>query len=242
MATRTTIDFARLGVLAACVAIGVLAWEVQVLWPLKLLAVLGHETGHAAASLLAGGSVNEISIRPNESGQCLSMIPQGFLGRVLVSSGGYVGGAVIAALLLLLTFRWSAGRLMLGLASGWLVVTALLWAGDLFTFAFCAVMALAFGVGARKLPLAAVSAINLFMATFTALYAVLDLKDDLWNRAVRAQSDAQILADATGIPAVLWALVWTALSVVVVALGAWLAVRRPEAPRGTVSRAAASGG
>ena len=42
-----------------------------------------------------------------------------------------------------------------------------------------------------------------------ALYAVMDLKDDLWNSAVRSQSDAQLLADLTIVPAVVWAALWT---------------------------------
>jgi Peptidase M50B-like len=224
---QTRIDGGRVLLLVAFVALGVVGWEVSALWPLKLLAVLGHETGHALASMLVGGEVNQITVAPNEGGSCLSMIPQGFFARVVVSSGGYVGGAIIAALLLLLTFRWNFGRPMLAATSVWLVLIGLFYGRDLFTFVFCGVMAVAFGLAARFLPLGVVSAINLFMATFTALYAVMDLKDDLWNSAVRAQSDAQILADATHIPAIFSAFIWTLMSVAVVGVGAWYAVRRP---------------
>lgn len=230
---ETRIDGGRLLLLIAFVALGVAGWEVSALWPLKLLAVLGHETGHAVASWLVGGSVNQISVAPNQSGSCLSMIPVGFFARVVVSSGGYVGASVISALLLLLTFRWDFGRRMMVAACVWLVFLGLFYGhGDLFTFLFCAVMAAAFGVGARFLPAGGVGAVNLFMATFTALYAVMDLKDDLWNGAVRAQSDAQILADATGIPAIFSAAIWTLVSLAVVGVGAYHAVqRKAPAPR-----------
>jgi Peptidase M50B-like len=223
---ETRIDGGRVLLLVAFVALGVLGWEVSALWPLKLLAVLGHETGHALAALLVGGEVNQITVAPNQGGSCLSMIPDGFFARILVSSGGYVGAAIISALLLLLTFRWNLGRKMLAATSVWLVLLGLLYGRDLFTFAFCGVMAAVFAVAARYFPPGVVSAINLFMATFTALYAVMDLKDDLWNGAVRAQSDAQILADATHIPAIFSAFIWTLMSVIVVGVGAWYAVQR----------------
>lgn len=224
---ESRIDGGRALLLGAFVALGVLGWEVSALWPLKLLAVLGHETGHAIAAKLVGGEVNQITVAPNQGGSCLSMIPDGFFGRVMVSSGGYVGAAIISALLLLLTFRWNLGRKMLAATSVWLVLIGLLYGRDLFTFIFCGVMAAVCGLAARFFPLGVVSAFNLFMATFTALYAVMDLKDDLWNGAVRAQSDAQILADATHIPAIFSAFIWTLMSVAVVGVGAWYAVRRP---------------
>ena len=212
--------------LAACIALSIAAWELPFLTPLKLLAVMGHETGHAMASLLVGGSVNEVSIASNESGHCLSRTPTGFFAKVLVFSGGYVGAAIAGALLLILTFRFNLGRVMLALACVWLASMALFYGRDLFTLGFCLGMAALFGLGAKFLPKAAVTGLNLFIATFTTMYAVLDLKDDLWNSAVRAQSDAQLLADITPVPALVWATIWTALSLLIVGFGAMLSLRR----------------
>lgn len=220
------IDVKRLVALIACVVLGVAAWELPFLTPLKLLAVAGHETGHALASLFVGGRVNQIHIASDQSGDCLSMIPDGYFARIIVSSGGYVGGAIIGALLLLLTFRFNWGKAMLGVASAWLAIIGLLYGRDPFTFAFCVGGAVLFGLGARFLPRDVAASVNLFLASFTALYAVMDLKDDLWNSAVRSQSDAAILAGSSGIPAVVWAFLWTVLSLAIVGLGAWLALKR----------------
>jgi hypothetical protein len=224
-------DTKRLVALIACVVLGVAAWELPFLTPLKLLAVAGHETGHAIATLLVGGSVNRIHIATDQSGDCLSMIPDGYFARILVSSGGYVGGAIIGALLLLLTFRFNLGRLMLALAAVWLLVIGLYAGRDAFTFGFCIGMAVLFGLGARYLPKDVAAAVNLFIASFTALYAVMDLKDDLWNSAVRSQSDAAILARTSGIPAVVWAFVWTLSSLAIVGAGIYLALKKkPTGP------------
>jgi hypothetical protein len=222
---RTTLHFGRAALFVGIIAVSAFFWDSPVLLPFKLLAVAGHETGHALAALLVGGTVDRISVSPNEAGQCLSRIPDGFFGRVVVSSAGYVGSALISALLLLLTFRFNARRAMLGAACVWLTLMGIFYARDGFTLAFCLVMALLFGLGAKWLPAGAVGAVNLFLASFTSLYALLDLKDDLWNPAVRAQSDAAILASSTFVPAVVWAALWTLMSVALLALGAWYALR-----------------
>jgi len=230
MEKRTrTLHAGRAVAFLAIVAVSGFFWNSPLLLPFKLLAVMGHETGHALASLLVGGTVQRVSISPNEAGQCLSMVPQSFIGKVLVSSGGYVGSALISAMLLLLTFRFNARRFMLGAACGWLFLMGLLYARDAFTLAFCLVMAVLFGLGAKWLKPGAVAAVNLFIASFNSLYTLLDLKDDLWNPAVRAQSDAAILASSTFVPAIVWAALWTVVSVALLGLGAWYAMHgKPE--------------
>ena len=197
-----------------------------VFWPLKLLAVMGHETGHAFAALLAGGTVSRVTIGGNESGECLSAIPDSFFARVLVYSAGYVGAALISVVLLLLTFRFDLRRFILGAACVWLLAMGLFYARDPFTLAFCGGMAAAFGLGARLLPASVVGGVNLFIASFTSLYAAMDLRDDLWNGAVRVHSDAQLLANITVVPAIVWAALWTVLSVGLLAVGIFLAMRR----------------
>ena len=126
--------------------------------------------------------------------------------------------------LLLATFRFRLGRAVMGAASVWLAVMGFFYAGDPFTLAFCLGMALAMGLGARFLPTGLVDALNLFLAAFTALYVVFDLRDDLWNSAVRAQSDAAILASETWVPSIVWAALWTLLSLALLGVSAYWAL------------------
>lgn len=220
--------------LATC-GVGVFFWESPWLLPFKLLAVMGHEmgheTGHALATLLVGGSVERVTLSLNESGACLSRTPDSFFAQVIVYSAGYVGSALISVALLIATFRFNARRVMLTLAAVWLAVMGVFSARDGFTIVFAFVMAVAFAVGSRVLPDSVVGAVNGFIASFTALYAAMDLKDDLWNSAVRAQSDAALLASITWVPAIIWAALWTVLSVAVLLTGAWYALR--DEPRAT---------
>jgi hypothetical protein len=223
------LDGGKLLLLFGFLALGLIGWDWPVLWPFKLLAVMGHETGHALASLLAGGTVSRVSIAGNESGECLSSIPTSFFARTLVYSAGYVGSAILSVVLLMLTFRFDLRRLVLGAACLWLALMGLVYARDAFTLSFCFGMSIAFGLGARILPPQVVGIINLFIASFTALYAAIDLKDDLWNGAVRVHSDAQLLADITPIPALVWATLWTGVSTAVLGLGAYVAMRKRAA-------------
>ncbi len=232
---KTELHVGRLALLVGLCALGVWGWDWAVLTPFKLLAVLGHETGHAAASWLVGGTVQHVTVRPGESGECLSMIPDSFFARVLLSSGGYVGAAVIAAVLLFATFRLGLMRSMLGLACAWLLFMGLFFGRDLFTVGFSVGMAALFAAGAKWLPTAAVGTLNLFIASFQVVYSAYDLKSDLWDSTVRSRSDAAILAANTGIPAILWAGLWTVLSVSVLAVGVYFALKAPSAGRVTPS-------
>jgi len=232
MATSTPsrFDFGRGALLVGLMVLGVVGWNWAPLLPFKLLAVMGHETGHAIASLLMGGKVSQVTIQPTEAGECLSAVPNSFLSQVCVYSAGYVGASLISALLLVLTFRFKLRRAMLGAACAWLVVMGVFYARDAFTLTFCAVMALGFGLAARFLPPAGADVLNLFIAAFTSLYAAMDLKDDLWDGAVRAHSDAQLLANITVVPAVVWAGLWTLISLAILLVGAWFALQRKATP------------
>lgn len=217
--------------LLLCLALGVFFWDSPVLWPVKLLVVMVHETGHAVGTLVVGGSVDQVVLGSDESGACLSMLPRSVLGKIVVYSAGYVGSSLAGALMLLATLRWRWRRSVLGLFCVWMVVMGALYAGNLFTFAFCAGTAVLFGLAARLLPDRGVEALNLFLAAFISLYAVFDLRSDLWNSSVRDRSDAALLADQTLIPALVWAALWTALSLGVLALALKVALKEPPRVR-----------
>ncbi|HZI11585.1 MAG TPA: M50 family metallopeptidase [Myxococcus sp.] len=231
-ASGAQLDWGRLAILALMLGVGWYFWYSPFFWPLKVLVVMMHESGHALATLLVGGSVDKIHLAADQSGSCLSRLPPGFLAKVAVYSGGYLGSAVAGAGLLLATFRFRLRRWVLGAACVWLAVMGLVYAGDLFTLLFCLGMALAMGLGAKFLPDGAVDFVNLFIAAFTALYAVFDLRDDLWNPAVRSRSDAALLADITWVPAVAWAGLWTLLAVGLLAVAAYWSMHAK--PRGGV--------
>jgi hypothetical protein len=220
-------------------------WDMPWLAPLRLLVVLVHETGHALATLAFGGRVERVVIGTDESGQCLSALPPGWLAQVAVYSAGYVGSAVSGALQLILAFRFRLHRAVLLAMGIWVTGMGLIYAGNGFTLAFC------LGAGAVLLalswllPPAAVRAVVMVLAVFTGLYALFDLRDDLWRSSVRASSDAALLAAQTHVPALVWAALWSLLSVAVLVVAALISLRRSAPPQSealeTIRSLAASG-
>lgn len=230
---QSRLDMGKLLLLAALVAVGLLFWDSPILTPVKLLVVMGHESGHALATLLAGGHVQRVVLAVDQSGACLSALPPGAWPTILVYSAGYLGAAIAGAVLLVLAFRFRLARGVLALYAVWLASMAVLVAGSSFTVVFCLGMATVLAAAARWLPLLGVRLVVLFLAAFTGLYALFDLRDDLWNSTVRAQSDAALLAAHTPVPAFLWAVVWSLLSIAILGWGAVMSLRsRPGARSG----------
>jgi hypothetical protein len=237
----STLNLRRLAILVVCLAVGLLLWDSPVLWPLKVLVVMIHESGHAVASLLVGGAVDRISVSGNEAGQCLSRLPDSALGAIVVYSAGYVGSALVGGVLLLSTYRYRVRRWMLGAAAAWLMVMAFLYGRDAFTVVFCVGTAAALAAGAKWLPSELVDVVNLFLAAFCSLYAVFDLRSDLWDGATRAHSDAALLAQLTYVPAIVWAALWTFSSLAILGVFLWRALQAPKLPARPLAVARARG-
>lgn len=229
-------DLKKLLAVAAAVALGVFFWHSQALYPLKLLTVLIHESGHALAAKAVGGTVDSLSINSLEGGVCLTRIPQTFTARVVTYSSGYLGSALAGALILLSILRWGAGRLVLGLLSAGLLVVTVLWARTLFTVLVALGFAAALGLAARYLPREPAQLLALFVGTFVSLYALFDFKDDLLSgSARRAGTDASMLADITPIPAIVWAGLWTLVGLGTLGGALWLGARGKRGPAPAVS-------
>src|SRR5262249_2711610 len=150
----------------------------------------------------------------DESGQCLSSLPPGWLPQIAVYSAGYVGSALAGALQLVLAFRFRLHRAVLYAMGAWVTAMGLIYAGNGFTRRCCAVLGAVLLLGARFLPQGGAKALVTVIAVFPGLYALFDLRDDLW-RPGGGVSDAALLAAQTHVPAVVWSLLWSAVSVAV---------------------------
>ncbi|HWE24637.1 MAG TPA: M50 family metallopeptidase [Myxococcales bacterium] len=216
--TGRQLDTTLLVTLAASFVAGLLLWNTWVLWPFRLLVVLMHESGHAAATLLVGGSVDRIQIAANEGGFTLSRLEPSLWRQIVVSSAGYVGSTVSGCVLLWIAARSRSARWPLFALAAWTSAVALLWVRDAFTLLFVAGCAVALVLIARAGPVLLRRGLLVFLATFSVSYALYDIKDDLLHFTSRGPSDAEALAHATFIPAVVWGIGWGAVSLALVAL------------------------
>jgi hypothetical protein len=212
------LDGKLLFALAASAVIGVLFWNTWPLYPFKLLVVLMHESSHALATLVVGGSVDLIRISPDQGGVTYSRFVPGLLNQVVVSSAGYVGSAVSGCVLLWTAARSKEGRWPLIALVVWCALVTVLWVRDGFTFVFVGCCGFVLALIARLGPALLRRSMLVFLASFSCCYALYDIRDDLLHFTSSGASDADALAKATSIPAIVWGVGWGLLSIVLVAL------------------------
>lgn len=194
-----------------------LLWWSPVIYPVKLFVVLLHEVGHAAAAVATGGGVERIVVTPDQGGVCYC--PGG--NAFLTLSAGYLGSLVFGALILLLArARSPAPRdstTLIGVAV--LALTAL-YVRNAFGILFGALFGAAL-VALRSAGRPAHVLLLTALGLTSCLYALLDIKSDVLDRPYLA-SDAQMLAQLTGVPTLVWGVLWIVLGGVV----AWWLFRR----------------
>jgi hypothetical protein len=193
-------------------------WSTVFVWPLRLFVVLLHEVSHGLAAVLTGGRIVSIELSPREGGLCTTAGGWPFV----ISSAGYLGSALFGALFLVFGFRGRprAHRAATAFLGAALVVLSLVYVRSAFGFVYGLVAGAVLLAVARWLPEGASSFVLRLLGVTSLLYAPWDIASDLILRSVPA-SDAGALARMTGIPALVWGVLWLAASLVI----GWRAVR-----------------
>lgn len=184
--------------------------------PLDLFLTFIHEAGHALAALLTGGQVLELVVDPNMAGYTRSA--GGW--RPLIISGGYLGVAVAGAILLRLNTTSVRRHVLEGCAAAVLGLT-LLYAGDMFTrgLGVGAAVVLA-AIGLYTNDLVEYVTVN-FLGVYVGLGALKEFPV-LWRLHAGAaritaggagKTDAEAMAELTGLPANVWVILWLLIAV-----------------------------
>jgi hypothetical protein len=190
-------------------------WDTPAVYALKVFVVLLHEISHAMMAVATGGRIERIVLDPNQGGLCYC----GGGNTFLTSSAGYLGSLawggfmVAAGQMKRINSRWVTG------AVGLLVVgLTLAYVRNVFGFWFGLAFGSALLFGAARLSAAVNQGILLTLGLTSCLYAILDIKSDVLDRPEH-QSDAAMLADLTGVPTVVWGVLWITVAVLA---SAWL--------------------
>jgi peptidase M50B-like protein len=197
-------------------------------YPFRIFVTFIHEGGHALAAFVTGNSVRSLTVSPDGSGLVYSTTG-GMLSRLFVSSAGYLGAMTFGALLLWLVRHRVKARAVLA-GSGVLVLLlatlfgflAPLWNWSLpglFTLVSGVALPVGLFAAAKYLKPRAAAFLVSFLAVQCVLNAVFDLKTLAFMSVFSNEmTDAANMAAATGVPAILWALLWAAIGFVVVSL------------------------
>jgi hypothetical protein len=207
--------------------VSLLCWQMPYanifLYPFKLFVTTIHEACHALVARLTGGNVQMISIAPDESG--LTLTAGGI--RPLISMAGYLGTAVFGGLLVWWGKRPADARFILqSIGTVILALTVFYGGGGIFSF----VSMLVIGAGilwvSRKASDTACHMFLLMLAVQTTLNSVLDIQTLFLVSVMGGQhSDAKNMEGMTGIPAIVWSLLWGVIALAILTYSLWASYR-----------------
>ncbi len=193
-------------------------WPTMVIYPLKIFVVFLHELSHALAGALTGGRVESITLSAREGGA--TYVRGG--NHFLMLSAGYLGSLFWGLVLLhAANARGKMPRRALGALACVLLIATIFFVRSWFGVAFGILFGLLLLFASRRLPANGVVVALTVLGLTSALYALLDIRDDVFARP-GAPSDANMLAQVTGIPTLVWGSVWTVVALV----ACWAMLRR----------------
>jgi hypothetical protein len=204
-------------------------------YPFRIFVTFIHEGGHALAALLTGNSVASLSVAMNASGETYTT-QGGVFSQVFISSAGYLGSMAFGALLLILIRKAVAARIVLlgcaififGLTMIYGLIKPIFWMTAWSGIPFTLLAGTIISVGLILIARFASAKVATFFVSFLAVQSVLNALYDLktvfflsspFERSVH--TDALNMAQATGIPAIFWTVIWIAFALGIL----WFAMR-----------------
>jgi hypothetical protein len=215
------------------IALVLIAWQIPygrlVIYPLSLLGTYVHEMGHGLTALILGADFERLVMFPDGSGFAEWRGNVGRLAKGAIAAGGLVGPSILGGLIVASSREPRLARPLLFLSSIALGLTALFFAGSLFTWVFVLAWAALLGVGARLLATKG----SLFLTQLVGAVLCLSIFQDVRYMfseggvvgGVAHRSDSAAIADALLLPYWFWGGVVLLVSVAALALGLGFALR-----------------
>lgn len=213
--------------ISALLVIAIVFWNTFLIYPIKLFVVMLHELSHGVMAELFGGDIVNIQIDARVGGYCRYTVPNGFFARIMIASAGYLGSLILGASILLGAVYVEKDRyisLVIGLVLlflSWYVIKT----GELFGIIMTTGFALFMIISACYLNDAFHDYFLKFIGLISCLYVIIDIKDDLILRS-GVGSDADTIAEITGIPSVAIGVIWLLLAAAVIYFTIKIAYKR----------------
>lgn len=213
----------------------VFQWATYLVYPLQLFATFVHEGSHVLAAVLTGSHVESLTVSPDTSGVVWSA-PSGWLSSLLISSAGYLGTTAFGTLLLVWMRYGFSSRIGLYTSSAFVGIMTLVFGlmfpimnvfstkatiGSVaFTVVSGAVLAGGLFAIANYATIKWVDFALSFLAVQCLLNAIFSLKTlFLISATSDAHSDAVNMAQATGLPSIVWVFIWIGISILMISVG-----------------------
>jgi hypothetical protein len=198
------------------VALWFMPYAEVIAYPFRLFVTIVHEAAHVVAALLTGGSVVYVHIHPDGSG--VTATRGGW--APIISSAGYIGTVLYGSALLSWCRRPRRAKAALGATALSVAGMTLAFIRPMLSFGFLVgvawslVLGLAVGIASPRLAQFLLG----FLAVQSCLNAFFDLKHLLALSIAEAPTDALAMQELTRVPALVWAFLWSGLSIVLLAI------------------------
>lgn len=188
-----------------------LCWEQPILYPLKLLVVFFHESSHALATILTGGTVQELVINHQQGGHVISQGGNQFI----IISAGYLGSLLWGVLIYIATVKSLYDKIIMSILGLSVITITVLLSSSFFSWLFGLLSGGAMLLMARFLPDKYNDFVLRLIGLTSMMYAPLDIYSDTISRSY-LESDAYFLAEYTGGTTLFWGSIWILISVMVI--------------------------
>ena len=201
-------------------------WNTVLMKPIRLFSVFLHEIGHVIMALLFGSKIHSFQVNLDESGSVLTT-SSGWLANFAIASGGYLGGVLLSIILLMLGYKFG-GRYVLGITAIILVTVSAVFSGIsvtlLYATAFSLFVILILMIKKKEVENTALEVLGIGAMTYgvydtfidTVLYEINKAVPVIQGWDVREKTDAMQMGSITGIPAVVWGILWLGISLAVI--------------------------
>jgi len=184
----------------------VLKWG---LLPFDLLNTHLHELFHALATIASGGQVEHIEVYMTGAGVTLSR--GGFVPLILMS--GYLGASLFGASMVMACKTSRVAMIWLRILGGMVLASNILWVrGDIVGFSLGVAWPIVIFLCSSRLKGESILFAAQFLAVQQCLNSVKSLRDLVLLSGSGVTTDAQMLANETHVPAVVWASLWMIVS------------------------------
>lgn len=233
----------------ASLALWLIPYASILAYPFRIFVTFIHEGSHALAGIVTWNSVQSLSVSPDGSGLTMIAGNAGGLSVMFFSSAGYLGAMAFGVLLLFLLRRSvksnlilvSSGGLILGMTLLFGLIKPVLTLSGFGGIPFTMLAGIVIGAGLIAAGVFANRGVARFLVSFLAVQCILNALFDLGNvfmlstpmTASRVFTDAVNMNTVTGIPAVVWTVIWIGLSIVLLAIGLRLYAATQAATRPT---------
>ncbi len=198
-------------------------WNTIIIKPIKLFTVFLHELGHAFMALVTGSNITGLNIYFNESGYVQSL-PKDWLSAFLIANGGYLGSVLFAICILMLKNTRFKKYIIGVIAIIFLAVTfkysGIISFTMLYSVIFAALALVIYMIQNDNLNDWVIEIIGIGSVTYAIYDTFVDTvllqvnyQFGLFNFGEMPKTDAVQLASLTHIPAIIWGVIWLAISV-----------------------------